>query len=123
MRTTQPDPTRIPDDDPAAANRRRNRRLAPAPLLPPPPELLGRLRIDANGFTFDPVTGMTYNLSPNGVRVVRGLIAAEPLAGIASGIAAECDITPERSLLDVERFLGDLRREFLPGETRPSDLP
>lgn len=119
---TRANATRILDEDPAAANRRRNRRLAPAPLLPPPLELLERLKIDANGFTFDPVTGMTYNMSPNGVHVVRGLIAEESLTGIAAGIAAECDITPERALLDVERFLGDLRREFLPGESPKSDL-
>ncbi len=119
---TQHNAARISDNDPAAENRRRNRRLAPAPLRPPQLEVLVRLKIDDNGFTFDPVTGMTYNLSPNGVRVIHGIISGESLAKIADGISAESGITPERSLLDIERFVGDLRREFLPGETHKSNF-
>ena len=114
-------PRRLPDDDSGAAARRERRRLAPPPLQAPPQEVLARLHVDANGFTFDPVTGMTYTLSPNGVRIVRGLAAGGPLAQLAAEIAADCGITPERALLDAERFVGELRREFLPGESNPRE--
>ena len=114
-------PRHLTDEDSGAAARRERRRLAPPPLQAPPQEVLHRLQDGTNGFTFDPVTGLTYTLSPNGVRIVAGLAAGATLAQLAAEIAADCGITPERALLDAERFVGDLRREFLPGESNPRE--
>lgn len=101
-----------------AAARRRARQIEPPPNSPPPLDLLSRLRIDANGFTFDPVTGFSYTMSQTGVAVIRWWLEGAGMEDTAKRLAESNCIAPERARLDLMRFTAELRRLSEPGKPR-----
>lgn len=76
-------------------------------------DALKNLLVNDNGFAFDPRAGLTYTISPTGLRVIEGLKSGRSPREIAADLARNFDVDPAVVSEDCERFLHSLESHHL----------
>lgn len=66
------------------------------------------LYINDNGFVFDYYTGLSYNLNPTGIFVLRQLLEGTPLAEITRALESKYNISHRTATSDLDDFLRQL---------------
>ncbi len=72
-------------------------------------ERLRSLQFRENGFAFDPVTGLTYTLSPTSARIIGWLLEGCSEEELPHRLVAEYDTSLRTAVRDVDNFLVSLR--------------
>ena len=74
---------------------------------------LSKLAVNEDGFVFDPTTGNSFQVSPSGLVILRGLAENENDAAIAERLTHAYDVTLDTALRDVSDFRGQLKTSGL----------
>jgi hypothetical protein len=74
---------------------------------------LSKLAVNEDGFVFDPTTGNSFQVSPTGLTILRGLVEDKTDAQIVEKLAADYDVTIDNALRDVNDFRGQLKTSGL----------
>ena len=71
---------------------------------------LKELMLNESGFAFDPRTGLTFNISPTGLDIVRWLLEGLSSAEIVEKVQDEYEIDEHTATRDYENFLDSLQK-------------
>ncbi len=74
---------------------------------------LSKLAVNEDGLVFDPTTGNSFQVSPMGLTILRGLMQDQSDAFIVEQLALDYDVTIDKALRDVSDFRGQLKTSGL----------
>lgn len=74
---------------------------------------LSKLAVNEDGFVFDPTTGNSFQASPTGLVILRGLMDEKCDAHIVEQLAIDYDVSIDSALRDLNDFRGQLKSSGL----------
>lgn len=78
----------------------------------PNTEILQRLKIMDNGFVFDPLSGKSYSINPNGLIIMRYIQEGMKLDQIISNLCKEFQVGREVIERDIHEFIISLQNQI-----------